>query len=103
MANVEIYKCHLFAVFALALTVFELFTFALFDLDVSRSRSKGIIRLISVHFVTNICLSILPYRITPLSLLDLSVAFDCVDHEILLNRLGNSFGIHSKVLKWLTS
>ena len=38
-----------------------------------------------------------------LSLMDLSVAFDCVDHEILLNRLGHSFGIQFKVLKWLTS
>ena len=36
-----------------------------------------------------------------LSLLDLS--FDCVDHEILLNRLGHCFGIQSTVFKWLTS
>ena len=35
--------------------------------------------------------------------LDLLAAFDCVDHEILLNRLGHSFAIQSKVLKWLTS
>ena len=38
-----------------------------------------------------------------LSLLDLSAAVDCGDHEILLNRLGHSFGIHSKVLCWIIS
>ena len=38
-----------------------------------------------------------------LLLMDLLAAFDCVDHEILLNRLGHSFGIQSKDLKWLTS
>ena len=38
-----------------------------------------------------------------LSLMDLSAAVDCVDHEILLNRMGHSFGIQSKVLKRLSS
>ena len=38
-----------------------------------------------------------------LSLLDLSAAFNCIDHKILLNCLGHSFSIQSKVLKWLTS
>ena len=38
-----------------------------------------------------------------LSLLDLLATFNCVDHEILINRLCHSFGIQSKVLKWLPS
>ena len=38
-----------------------------------------------------------------LSLLEVSAAIDCVDHEILLNRLDHSFCIQFKVLKWLTS
>ena len=34
-----------------------------------------------------------------LSLLDLSAAFDCIVHEILLNHVDHSFGIQFKVLK----
>jgi len=35
--------------------------------------------------------------------LDLSAAFDTIDHKILINRLSNSFGIFGFVLGWLTS
>ena len=38
-----------------------------------------------------------------LSMLDLSAAFDCVDHDILLNRLVTSYDIRSTSRQWLTS
>ena len=36
-------------------------------------------------------------------MLDLSSAFDTVDHGILLDRLNNEFGIKGRVLEWFTS
>ena len=38
-----------------------------------------------------------------LVMLDLSAAFDVIDHRILLNRLKHSFGITSDPLAWLES
>ena len=42
-------------------------------------------------------------KVTALTLLDLSAAFDTIDHILLLRRLGNWFGASGKALDWFKS
>jgi len=42
-------------------------------------------------------------RVALLALLDVSAAFDSVDHQILLTRLATSYGISGRALAWFCS
>ena len=56
-----------------------------------------------VKVANDILLNMNTQRVTLLVLLDLSAAFDTVDHGILLRRLNTTFGIRGKVLEWFSS
>ena len=42
-------------------------------------------------------------EVSLLYMLDLSAAFDTVDHDILINRLRQSFGVQGLALTWIES
>lgn len=56
-----------------------------------------------LRVVNDLLLAMDSDKLSVLLLLDLSAAFDTVDHDILLSRLRCSFGIHSTVLDWFKS
>ena len=59
------------------------------------------IALLKIH--NDILSSMDDGRVTALTLLDLSAAFDTIDPTILLRRLDNWFGVSGKALDWFKS
>ena len=56
-----------------------------------------------LRIMNDILRSIDSGSVTILTMLDLSAAFDTIDHSILLNRLSVNFGISGMALTWFTS
>ena len=53
-----------------------------------------------LHLSNDILWAMERQSITSLTAIDLSAAFDTVDHDILLDILNHKFGIEDKALKW---
>ena len=56
-----------------------------------------------LKIVNDLLLSLDDGKISVLASLDLSAAFDTIDHNILLHRLKNDFGLSGTVLDWFSS
>ena len=66
-------------------------------------RSTERIETVMLHIVNDILSALDNDNISVLLLLDLSAAFDTIDHQILLSRLNSVFGIQSAALQWFQS
>ena len=75
----------------------------LFPVLQSAYRPKHSIETALLKVTNDILLKMNDQRVTLLLLLDLSAAFDTVDHDTLLHRLQFTFGINGKVLSWFSS
>ena len=80
-----------------------LFSNDLFPVLQSVYRPKHRIEKALLKVTNDILLNMNDQRVTLLLLLDLSAAFDTVDHDTLLHRLQFTFGINGKVLSWFSS
>lgn len=75
----------------------------LFPVLQSAYRPKHSIETALLKVTNDILLNINDQRVTLLLLLDLSAAFDTVNHDTSLHRLQFTFGINGKVVSWFSS
>ena len=69
----------------------------------SSYRKGHITKTTLLKIVNDILLNMNKQNVTLVFLLDLSAAFDTVDHDILIQRLTTKFGINGAVLNWFKS
>ena len=74
----------------------------LFPFLQSAYRRKHSIETVLLKVTNDILFNLNDQRVTLLLLLDLSAAFDTVDHDTLLHQLQFTFGINGKVLSWFS-
>ena len=80
-----------------------LFSNDLFAISQSTYRPNHSTETALLKVTNDILLNMNDQRVTLLLLLDLSAAFDTVDHDTLLHRLQFPFGVIGKVLSWFSS
>ncbi|CAB4040056.1 Hypothetical predicted protein, partial [Paramuricea clavata] len=77
--------------------------FGLYPVLQSAYRKGHSTETILLKIQNDILLNMDKQNVTLLVFLDLSAAFDTVDHDILISRLQSSFGIKGNVLNWFSS
>lgn len=80
-----------------------LFSIDLFPILQSAYRPNHSTETALLKVTNDILLNMNDQRVTLLLLLDLSAAFDTVDHDTLLHQLQFTFGVNGKVLSWFSS
>jgi len=68
----------------------------------SASRANHSTETATVKIVSDILMAFDHCVVAALALLDCSAAFNTMDHDILLSKLGESFGVDDTAQQWLT-
>ena len=68
----------------------------------SACRTGNFMEMAVIEVLSDILVALDRGDLAALTLLDLSVAFDAVDHATMIRRLQVSYGIHGRVLDWCT-